>query len=336
MSSPSREHLLGYLLGALERTEHEQVDAEVQSNPELRDELRRLESLIGCVGLADEPAQYDPPAGLAVQTCRLVALQAQAAVVPASREWAGAPAFAGQRNFAWTDLLTAVAVLIAAAALFFPALNHSLEQAEVAACQNHLRQIGLALHEYSSLEPSGSFPRIELAGNRGVAGAYAPILVGQQLVLDSRVFLCPSSGLTGRGRNLHIPTPEELDKAAGEMLANFHQNMGGDYGYNMGYTQDGDLVAPRNASRPEYVLLADAPSDSQPGRRSANHRGRGQNVLYEDGRVQFIGGSSWPEVLDDPFHNRAGRVAAGLDASDHVLGASCDRPVPLRRSQGRE
>src|SRR5687767_6621687 len=98
MSSPSREHLLGYLLGALERTEHEQVEAELESNPALRDELRRLENRLGHVGLADEPVSYDPPPGLAVRTCRLVAVKAEQVVTPAGMDWTGSPEHVGGRR----------------------------------------------------------------------------------------------------------------------------------------------------------------------------------------------------------------------------------------------
>ena len=326
MSCPSREHLLGYLLGALERTEHEQVEAELESNPSLRAELRRLEDCLGRVGLREEPADFDPPADLAMRTCRLVQARGERLVVAASQSRAAAASMYGERRSTWVDLLTVVSVLIAAAALFFPALNQSLIQAQRAACQNNMRQIGMALHEHSALDPRGSFPQVDQSGNRAVAGIYAPILVNQQLVRDSGTFLCPSSSRSRRGAKLHTPTLEEIDKAADDALAFLQQQMGGDYGYNMGYTQNGNLVAPRNSLRREYVLLADAPSDTLPGRRSANHGGLGQNVLYEDGHIKFIITFPCPQLRDDPFYNLEGRVAAGLTASDHVLGASSDRP----------
>jgi hypothetical protein len=109
--------------------------------------------------------------------------------------------------------------------------------------------------------------------------------------------------------------------------------MGGDYGYNMGYTEGGDLMPPANAGRVTYVLLADAPSDGRPGRTTANHAGRGQNLLCEDGRVSWCPTIPSDRLGDDPFHNRNGEVAAGLDRNDAVLGASSDRPLPVRLIQ---
>jgi hypothetical protein len=98
----------------------------------------------------------------------------------------------------------------------------------------------------------------------------------------------------------------------------------------MGYVTDGRLVRARDARRPNYVLVGDAPSDSRPRRVSANHNGRGQNVLYEDGHIQLLRELPSPRLLDDPYHNREGWVAAGVDPDDAVLGASADLPMPVR------
>jgi hypothetical protein len=107
--------------------------------------------------------------------------------------------------------------------------------------------------------------------------------------------------------------------------------MGGGYGYSLGYQQDDELQPPRNSRRASYPLLADAPHDSQPGRLSNNHDRHGQNMLFEDGQVRFIKMSSPVEetALDDPFHNRLGLVAAGLDVDDAVIGRSNDHPMPV-------
>ena len=84
MSTSSREHLLGYLLGALEPTEQEQVEAELDLDPALRAELDRLAGCVGSLGLTDQPLQFDPPAGLAVRTCRYVAAQTRPAAASAA------------------------------------------------------------------------------------------------------------------------------------------------------------------------------------------------------------------------------------------------------------
>jgi hypothetical protein len=186
--------------------------------------------------------------------------------------------------------------------------------------------MGFALHEFADRDPSGNLPQIELVGNRGVAGFYAPLLAGKQFILDSATFFCPSVAAARRSPTLHIPTPEEIDAANEQLLRQYHETMGGDYAYNLGY-RDGDRVMPPcNSGRCDYALMSDAPSDSQPGRRSANHGGRGQNVLHGDGHIKFISTVPCSQLPDDPFYNLEGRVGAGLSRADHCLGASSDRP----------
>lgn len=333
MSSPTREHLLGYVLGALDPTERAAIERDLEADPELAADLRLLKNRIGRLGLADEPESFDPPAGLAARTCHFVALKSNALVQTARPVFSTPPPvdFVQNRRYTWADFVVVASVLVAGFALFFPALSHSRFQSQIAVCQNHMRHIGMALHEHATLDPMHWFPRIENGGNRGVAGAYAPILVNDGLVLDPRTFVCPSSQLAGDLSRLEIPSLAQLDAATGEKLAAYHRTMGGDYGYDMGYLQDDELLPHRDERRPNHVLMGDAPQDGRPGRTSANHDGCGQTYLYEDGRVDWL--PALPVQCDDPFHNRRGEVAAGLDREDSVLGASDDRPLPVRLIQ---
>jgi hypothetical protein len=328
MSHPSREQLLGYLLGALDRAEGEQLEAEFEHDPELRVQLDRLSACVRQMGLDDEPRHYDPPPGLAARTCQFVATQTEPLVTrsQALSSYYGAEQ---QRRMTWFDLLTAAAVLIVAAALFFPAVSLSRFQAQIASCQNHLRQIGLGMHGFSDAQPDGSFPGPEAEGNRAAAGVVASLLVANQYV-DSPVFLCPGAQARERAVDFRVPLPPELDAAVGQELAAMQQRMGGNYGFNLGYLVNDALMRPRNSGRGQYVLVADAPSNMQLNRVSNNHRGRGQNVLYEDGHVQFVPQIPSPQLTDDPYHNREGWVSAGLDREDAVIGASGDHPLPIR------
>jgi hypothetical protein len=205
-----------------------------------------------------------------------------------------------------------------------------------------MRQVGLALQEHAVLDTQRRFPQIAARGNRSRAGIYAPVLANNQLVLDPRSFFCPTGSFGTRPSDYESPTLEELDAATGDRLAHLWAVMGGDFGYNMGYyTQDGQLVAPRDERRANYPLLADKPSDVRPGRTTAHHWGRGQNIQCEDGSVRFCPTESFAtrptaELLDDPFHNLRGEVAAGLHPQDAVLGASSDSPLPIQLiSEGR-
>lgn len=323
MSSSSRDQLLGYLLGALEPEEHEQIADALARDPALREEMRRLESCVGRLGLADKTEYLEPPPDLVARTCQLVASQRRPVLVlRPTRE-----AAAASRRYTWADLTVAACALITAGAMLFPALAYSRGQAQIAGCQNNLRHVGFALQDFTERQPDNAFPTPELTGNRSAAGVYTVHLNEGGFVRSPKVFLCPGAQNVRPTPGYHPPTFAELDRAIGAALVALQRSMGGDFGANLGYTEGGELRRPCNLRRTSFAIVGDAPSDSQQGRRSSNHAGRGQNVLYEDGHVRLVIIIPSPEDLDDPLHNRDGYVAAGLDCNDSCLGRSHDRPM---------
>jgi hypothetical protein len=318
------EKLLGYMLVALEPSERDEVERELARDPVLCEELRRLEDCIGRIGLADVPEHLSPPSGLALRTCEYVAARTDTYVEPARPAFSvQPPEYVEPRRYTWVDLLTAAAVLIAGFAIFFPALSHSRFQAQVASCQNHMRQVGMALHQYATLDPQRRFPYAR-PGRFNRAGIYAPTLVDSQLILDPRAFQCASQG----GDVPQIPTREEIESAEEDVYALLVEAMGGHFGYSMGYIQNDQFVPPRDQRRNRHPLLSDKPSDERPGRTTANHGGKGQNVMCEDGCVTWCPTVPLAPHADDPYHNRMGQVAPGVDPEDAVLGASADVVLP--------
>lgn len=72
-----------------------------------------------------------------------------------------------QRGFTLIELLVVVAVVSLLAALLVPAVQQARESARLTECRNHLRQIGLALHNYQSAQrvyPPGSTSDVEQGG----------------------------------------------------------------------------------------------------------------------------------------------------------------------------
>ncbi len=69
--------------------------------------------------------------------------------------------------------------------------------------------------------------------------------------------------------------------------------------------------------------MSDAPVVLPDGHQSSNHRGLGQNLLFEDGSIRYVVGS--PDYADHPFRNHFGVVEAGVNDYDAVIAPS---PVP--------
>ena len=340
MTHSIREDLLGYVLGALDDAERLTVEQELSHNTQLLDELTRLKRCTDQIGMLERPEYFEPPAGLALCTCEAITRTAAPVGAPVvTRAGQGlAPASTNEvsvrRKYTFADFTATVAVVAASAALFFPALSNSRFQADVAVCQNRLRQLGVAFHEYSERDPAHTFPAVQFVGNRDVAGAIAPLLTEQGLVEDPQTFLCPASPLGQNSAQFRIPTVAELDAAQGKQLQAMHEQLAGSFGMNIGYLDHGELRAAIDQRRAGYALAADAPSNETKCRRTINHNRRGQNLLYEDGHVQFVHGSC-DTMPDDPFHNRQNEVAPGIGPDDAVITESSFHPLPIKQVNGR-
>lgn len=338
MSDPVQEQLLGHLLGALDDAEQAEVETRLKGDPNWRRALSVLRERLE--PLAEAELDFDPPPGLAERTCRLVAARdrlqrhctqrsgpppqsppASRTRGPAMSPATAPPSWLGRIR--WLDVAMAAGLFLAASALIFPAIQHSRFRSRLTACQNNLRELGRALKQYSLLH-AGYFPRIPTRGKASAAGIYAPTLLSDNLLADGKWVVCPGSELAGQGR-FRVPLLDEFQSASQEQIDEFRQRMGGSYGYCLGYMRDGVYHATKDLNRSRFALMADAPSDLA-GYQSLNHSGRGQNVLFEDLRVQFLT-SSRPYDADDFYANDYGLVAAGAHMNDSVIGSSSSAPI---------
>lgn len=332
--SRTREHLLGYLLGALEPAEMAEVERDLEKDPQLRKDLAAIEAALAPLGFPerDDDVSFDPPpADLGARTCEFVE-DAKRDLVPRpmpAKVVAGSMSPEHERSvgrrFNWADVVVTASVLLAAVALLFPAIWTSRHSAQIAACQSNLRHVGLALAEFAGRAPDRRIPAVPTRGNRSTAGIYAAILQDQGLLPYPGMLVCPSSELAEQAATFRVPSLEEFDRAEGEVLVRLHSKAGGSYGYNLGFVENGRHTSPRHEGRSHYALMSDAPATFRPTRKTKNHFGCGQNILYEDNHVKFVADIT-DDLADDPYLNRNGLIAAGLDCWDVVLGESLAKP----------
>ncbi len=98
------------------------------------------------------------------------------------------------------------------------------------------------------------------------------------------------------------------------------RQLAGNYAYSLGYRENGTLHGPCDLDC-EQPILADHNPLADSGGNSPNHGGQGQNVLYIDGHVRWCISPVLGCPADNIYLNRKGKVAAGLNRDDSVLGA---------------
>jgi hypothetical protein len=318
-----RDQLLGYLLGALEPSEQEEVEARLREDAELRIALVRLRRKLA---LFDDGDEIEPPPGLAARTCNYVAARADVAkTAPCGAAPVG---LAGAGGWRVQDTIVGGGVFLAACMLIFPAIAHSLSNARLTRCQSNLRAVGVALGQYSDYY-GGYFPLVPEHGPLAVAGAYAPLLVDLRLVEEPALLVCPASPLAEDRTNFVVPTLKQVVEAAPADLSRVQSRMGGSYGYTFGYNDHGRYLGHRNRGRNTFALMADSPDD-ETGGRSPNHDGVGQNVLFEDLHVAFLKHCRVSGCDDHIYVNGHGYVGAGVGPDDAVIGRSSARPVTFQ------
>jgi len=315
------EDLIGYITGALDAQEQLRIDALVSQDTDLQN---KVDAIRRCLQPLESYRHCEPPSDLSNQTLEYVFEQVDihkvqpAAPIAKSAFSTKQQIHGGRRLWRPMDLFVTTVVAASLLLLLSPALFNSRFTADLRLCQNNLQDLYDGFSQYS-ITNAGQFPSV--AGNSplSTSGAYAPILLEQGYVTDEGSFYCPAAVETNVWRQQGIPSRQMVVDARAEDLHSLQQRMGGTYGYSVGHQSGGSIQGIRNQQRPHFALIADRPHGQSINRRSNNHGGLGQNVLFENGHVAFVRETQSLYHGDRYYVSDRGIVEPGRHRNDSVI-----------------
>ena len=321
------QNLIGYVLNCLDADEQAQVEERLNRFTDERDQVEGLRRALA--PLAADLEDMEPPPGLAVRTIARVAEHHCRKLPPAPPAPPVTLEMPPRRGWRPVDALIAAGILLCALTLV-PTLSVRLwQQYQVYSCANNLRKFHVALMSFGETH-NGALPKVEAQGARGVAGIFVPILHDAGVLESDTRVTCSDTG-ERTPMNRSVQDLEALYTQSEDEFRSVARKLAGCYAYTLGWTQEGTLQGIRRGDEGRTPIMSDCPpSDGTlyTGGNSANHGGRGQNVLFLDGSVTFAATRNAGLDGDDIFLSKWNRQEAGRDRRDCVLGPSGASPLP--------
>ena len=153
-----------------------------------------------------------------------------------------------RKAFTLIELLVVIAIIAILAAILFPVFGRARENARRSSCQSNLKQIALAVAQYTS-DYDGRFP-LNYVNAINSAAAVQPSVIGwadaiQPYLKSTQIFQCPSDPLAGSSDpRADGPVTVFTEKTPDEDGKNSYV----DYGYNLGLARANGGCTSANAA----------------------------------------------------------------------------------------
>ena len=331
----SDDDLIAYLLGDSSPELKKAIESTLANEADTRERVSYLRQLLG--HMDDLAAAFEPPGDLVESTmARIDSVEAESSATPSikssqtftrsptSREVVGKPS--SSKLFDSLALALSLALL---SCLILPSIVSARFQARIAQCSSNLQALGGHIFSYAVNDPHKRIPQIGTDAHTGFAGYYPVALSTNGDRVPKSKLQCPSLlGYPGHSDMLpfsQTPIVSEFEEFSLAEIEQMKPYLGGDYAYNLGIVDGDRIVAPRWEGRFNFAIMADAPIYQEKFEKFDAHQGRGINILFGDGHVEFVRLQNSEPIIsraDYPFRNVRGEHAAGLNRSDSSLAPS--------------
>ena len=258
-----------------------------------------------------------------------------------------------QRGFTLVELLVVIGIIALLISILLPALNAAKERANRVKCASNLRQVGQGLMLYAN-DNKGAYPRTRYdpaqdPSSFGFEDADDPFAVNMvndvtaalwMLVrnadLNPEVFTCPSSNQEKdpmMENNISVPATSRSNFSDANNLSYSYAHpypkaaaIALGYKLHSGVVADLAIAADRNEPDKDWKKNQNWNDDQtkQKLSNSANHEREGQNVMFNDGHVEWFTnawcGADMDHIYDSGFNTGSvARSSQPIKALDSLL-----------------